>query len=65
VDRRGGRTDAGTFAVHAGDPDPRGTKHLHSRAGWDTDGVRDDLRDCVTGHLDDSDAVLMVDEPAT
>jgi hypothetical protein len=51
--------------VHAGDPDPRGTKHLHSRAGWDTDGVRDDLRDCVTGHLDDSDAVLMVDEPAT
>ena len=29
---------------------------------WDTDGVRDDLRDYVTAHLDDSDAVLVVDE---
>jgi hypothetical protein len=38
-------------------------KHLHSRASCDTNGVRDDLRKCVTGHLDDSDAVLVVDEP--
>jgi SRSO17 transposase len=28
----------------------------------DTDGVRDDLREYVTGQLADSDAVLMVDE---
>ena len=29
---------------------------------WDHDGVRDDLRDCVVGHLGDAGAVLVVDE---
>ena len=37
-------------------------QHLLNRASWDTDGVRDDLRDYVTDHLGDSDAVLVVDE---
>jgi SRSO17 transposase len=37
-------------------------QHLLGRAVWDTDGVRDDLRDYVTGQLGDSDAVLVVDE---
>jgi SRSO17 transposase len=37
-------------------------QHLLNRASWDTDGVRDDLRDYVTAHLGDSDAVLVVDE---
>jgi SRSO17 transposase len=37
-------------------------QHLLNRATWDTDGVRDDLRDYVTTHLGDSDAVLVVDE---
>ena len=37
-------------------------QHLLSRARWDTDGVRDDLRDYVTAHLGDADAVLVVDE---
>jgi SRSO17 transposase len=31
-------------------------------ARWDTDGVRDDLRDYVTEHLGDPAAVLVVDE---
>jgi SRSO17 transposase len=35
---------------------------LLNRASWDTDGVRDALRDYVTGQLGDADAVLVVDE---
>ena len=37
-------------------------QHLLARASWDTDGVRDDLRDYVAAHLGDADAVLVVDE---
>jgi SRSO17 transposase len=37
-------------------------QHLLGRARWDADGVRDDLRDYVTGHLGDPGAVLVVDE---
>lgn len=37
-------------------------QHLLNRAEWDTDGVRDDLRDYVITHLGDTDAVLVVDE---
>jgi hypothetical protein len=37
-------------------------QNLLNRASWYTDGVRDDLRDYVTTHLGDSDAVLVVDE---
>jgi SRSO17 transposase len=32
------------------------------RGAWDADGVRDDLRGYVTGHLGDPGAVLVVDE---
>ena len=39
-----------------------GMQHFLSRASWDTDGVRDDLRDCVIAALGDTDAVLVVDE---
>jgi SRSO17 transposase len=56
------RKNCWTIAEHAGDADPHGMQHLLSRAVWDTDGVRDDLRDYVTGHLGDADAVLVVDE---
>ncbi len=56
------RKNCWTIAEHAGDPDPNGMQHLLARASWDTDGVRDDLRDYVTSHLGDSDAVLVVDE---
>ena len=37
-------------------------QYLLGRAAWNTDGVRDDLRDYVTSGLGDSDAVLVVDE---
>ena len=37
-------------------------QHFLARASWDTDGVRDDLRDYVMGALGDADGVLVVDE---
>src|SRR4029453_14179683 len=49
-------------AEHARDPDPHGMQYLLARASWDTDGVREDLRDYVVGALGDTDAVLVVDE---
>lgn len=51
-----------TIAEHVGDPDPHGMQYLLGRASWDTDGVRDDLRDYVTTNLADPDAVMVVDE---
>ena len=56
------RKNCWTIAEHAGDSDPHGMQYLLARARWDTDGVRDDLRDYVTGQLGDTDAVLVVDE---
>jgi DDE superfamily endonuclease len=37
-------------------------QHLLSRAVWDADAVRDDVRDYVIDHLGDPAAVLVVDE---
>jgi SRSO17 transposase len=56
------RKNCWSIAEHAGDADPYGMQHFLSRASWDTDGVRDDLRDCVIAALGDTDAVLVVDE---
>ena len=56
------RKNCWTIAEHAGDRDPHGMQHLLARASWDTDGVRDDLRDYVMTHLGDGDGVLVVDE---
>ena len=51
-----------TIAEHTGHATPGGLQHLLARAVWHADGVRDDLRGYVTGHLGDADAVLVVDE---
>src|SRR3954464_568658 len=56
------RKNCWTIAEHAGEADPHGMQYLLARASWDTDGVRDDLREYVTGQLGDNDAVLVVDE---
>lgn len=56
------RNNCWSIAEHAGDADPHGMQHLLTRAVLDTDGVRDDLRDFVSTHLGDGDAVLVVDE---
>ncbi|GII96080.1 hypothetical protein Ssi02_63110 [Sinosporangium siamense] len=45
------RKNCWTLAGHAGDSSPGGMRHPLSRASWDTDGVRDDLRDFVVEHL--------------
>ena len=42
------RKNCWSIAEHAGDADPHGMQHFLSRASWDTDGVRDDLRDYVS-----------------
>jgi SRSO17 transposase len=56
------RKNCWTLAEHAGDGSPDGMQHLLARAVWDADAVRDDLRDYVVEHLEDGDAVLVVDE---
>jgi SRSO17 transposase len=56
------RVNCWTIAEHAGESTPDGMQHLLSRASWDTDGVRDDLRSYVVDHLGDPEAVLVVDE---
>jgi len=56
------RKNCWTIAEHAGDASPDGMQHLLARAVWDTDGMRDDLRDCVVEYSGDPGAVLVVDE---
>jgi len=56
------RKNCWTIAEHAGESGPDGMQHLLARAVWDTDGVRDDLRDFVVERLGDPGAVLVVDE---
>src|SRR6266508_2342704 len=51
-----------TLSEQVGDSTPGGMEHLLRKAVWDTDGVRDDLRDYVVEHLGGKDAVLVVDE---
>jgi SRSO17 transposase len=56
------RKNCWTIAVHAGDSAPDGMQDLLSRAVWDADAVRDDVRDAALDYLGDTDAMLMVDE---
>ncbi|MFI7068650.1 IS701 family transposase, partial [Kribbella sp. NPDC050124] len=56
------RTNCWTIAEHAGETSPDGMQNLLSRAVWDADVVRDDLRGYVVDHLGDPGAVLVVDE---
>ena len=56
------RKNCWSIAEHAGDATPDGMQHLLAGARWDADGVRDDLRGYVAGHLGDAAAVLVVDE---
>lgn len=56
------RKNCWTIAEHAGHASPHGLQHLLSRAAWDADGVRDDVRGYVLDHLADPGAVLVIDE---
>jgi SRSO17 transposase len=56
------RKNCWTIAEHRGNVSPDGLQHLLSRAKWDADSVRDDLRDYVIDAFGDQGAVLVVDE---
>jgi SRSO17 transposase len=56
------RKNCWTLAEHHGDRTPDGLQHLLSRAKWEADAVRDDLRDYVVDAFGDPGAVLVVDE---
>jgi len=56
------RKNCWTIAEHVGDLSPDGMQHLLARAVWDHDAVRDDVREYVTEHLGDPEAVLVIDE---
>ncbi|MFD9030777.1 IS701 family transposase [Streptomyces sp. NPDC059567] len=56
------RKNCWTLAEHAGDASPDGLQHLLSRARWDAEAVRDDVRGFVVEQLRHDDAVLVVDE---
>jgi SRSO17 transposase len=57
------RKNGWQLAEVIGEAGPRGVQRLLSAATWDTDGVRDDLRDYVVAHLgDEATGVLIVDE---
>jgi len=56
------RKNCWTIAEHRGAATPDGLQHLLSRAQWDADAVRDDLRDYVVAAFGDPGAVLVIDE---
>lgn len=56
------RKNGWTLAEHAGAVSPDGMQRLLRTAGWDVDGVRDDLRGYVLDQLGDPDGVFIVDE---
>ena len=56
------RKNCWTIAEHRGNATPDGLQHLLSRAKWDADAVRDDLRDYVIDAFADPDATLILDE---
>lgn len=56
------RSNCWTLAEHAGHGTPDALQHLLTRAVWDADAVRDDLRGYVVDALGNRDAVLVVDE---
>ncbi len=56
------RKNSWTLSEHAGDRLPDGMQRLLSTADWDSDEVRDDLRDYVISHLADRSGVLILYE---
>jgi hypothetical protein len=57
------RKNCWTIAEHVGNRSPDGMQHLLSRAVWDHDGVRDDLRTYLVERLGDPEAVLSSTRP--
>ena len=56
------RKNCWTISEHRGADTPDGLQHLLSRAKWDAEAVRDDLRNYVIDAFGDPGAVLILDE---
>ena len=56
------RKNCWTIAEYRGDANPDALQHLLSRAKWDQDAVRDDLRGYVLEAVNDPGGILVVDE---
>jgi SRSO17 transposase len=56
------RKNSWQVAEICGESTPYGFQYLLSRADWDADAVRDELRRYVMQHLGDPDGVLVLDE---
>lgn len=56
------RANCWTLAEHAGYPNPDAFQNLLSRAKWDHNGVRDDVRGFIADRLGRQAAVLVIDE---
>jgi SRSO17 transposase len=56
------RKNCWSIAEHRGNATPDSLQHLLSRAKWDADAVRDDLRDYVIDAFGDPGATLILDE---
>jgi SRSO17 transposase len=56
------RANCWTISEHAGDTTPDKMQRLLSRARWDAEAVRDDVRELATEHLGELEAMLVVDE---
>lgn len=56
------RMNCWTLAEQAGDTTPDKMQRLLSRAHWDADTVRDDVRELAADHLGATEAMLVIDE---
>jgi len=56
------RKNGWQLAEYAKEKTPDGMQRLLATAEWDADAVRDDLRDYVLEHLEQAEAVLVLDE---
>ena len=56
------RKNSWQVAEVCGEPTPYGFQYLLSRADWDADAVRDELRIYILQHLGDPNGVLVLDE---
>src|SRR5262245_5933981 len=56
------RKNSWQVAEVCGEPNPYGFQYLLSRADWDANAVRDELRTYILQHLGDSNGVLVLDE---
>jgi SRSO17 transposase len=56
------RKNSWQVAEVCGEPTPYGFQYLLSRADWDANAVRDELRTYILQHLGDSKGVLVLDE---